>query len=268
MINTPQLASQIGNKIYQNLGSQKATEFIAFASRNWPGLQSMKFDVSSDPELKRVVFEDKTWTVPKSMFWSHLHRMTLGYHKFILRKYSYPEFCEIETSDVVLDCGSFIGGFASAVAEKAAYVIAVEPSPINFKAAYQNLKELKNVQLLQCGLWNSSGTLDFHISETAIDDGILEPDHGEIVRTVNVQTLTISELARTNNIPSFDFQKIEAEGVELEILNGGGDVLANKIAVDCAPERGGNSPEQDVKSLLHQHGFETRKKGVVIFGRR
>lgn len=268
MTNVPQLASQIGNKIFQNLGSKKASEFIAFASRNWPGLQKIKFDVDPDPDLKRIVFEDKTWTVPKNMFWSHLHRMTLGYHGFILGKYSCPDFCEIEAGDVVLDCGSFIGGLASAAADKAACVIAVEPSPINFKAAYQNLKDLQNVTLLQCGLWNSSGMQNFNISETAIDDGLLEPDHGKIVRTVSIQTQTISELARSNNIPVFDFQKIEAEGVELEILKGEGGLLANKIAVDCAPERGGESPEEAVKDLLHQYGFETCKKGVVIFGRR
>lgn len=268
MTNAPQMAARMGNQIYLNFGSQKAGEFIAFASGSWPGLQNMRFDTDPDPDLKRVVFDDKTWVVPKSIFWSHLHRMTLGYHDFILGKYSFPEFCEIEAGDVVLDCGSFIGGLASSAAGKASRVIAVEPSPINYKAANRNLNGLGNVTLLQCGLWNACGTQQFNISETAIDDGLLVPDKGEIVRTVTVQTQTVAALARSNDITVFDFQKIEAEGVELEILLGEGGLLADKIAVDCAPERNGESPGEEVTALLQQHGFETRKKGIVVFGRR
>lgn len=268
MTNAGQMAAQMGRQIYESFGSQKAADFIAFASQSWSGLQAMRFETDPDTDLKRVVFEHRTWTVPQSIFWSHLHRMTLGYHGFILGKYSCPEFCEIEDGDVVLDCGSFIGGLASAAAGKAGRVIAVEPSPINYKAAHQNLKDLQNVTLLQCGLWNASGAQDFNISETAIDDGFLVPDKGEIVRTVSIRTLTVADLARSNDVAAFDFQKIEAEGVELEILQGEGGLLANKIAVDCAPERDGDSPAEDVIALLHLHGFETRQKGIVVFGRR
>lgn len=262
------MAAQIGNQIYRVLGSTKAIEFIEFASQSWPGLQKMGFEADPDAELLRVRFDDRTWIVPKSIFWSHLHRMALGYHRFILGKYSCPDFCEIETGDVVLDCGSFIGGLASAASAKAGRVIALEPSPVNYKAASRNLQGLENVTLLQCGLWSVSGTQKFNISETAIDDGFLEPDKGEIVRTVSVEALTVADLAQSNGISAFDFQKIEAEGVELEILRGEGGLLANKIAVDCAPERDGESPAEEVTALLGQHGYETRQKGVVVFGRR
>lgn len=234
---------------------------MEFAAANWP--EHLPFTTKTDdktPKLKQVAFSDRTWTIPASTYWSHLHRMSLGYHAFILGKYSMPGFCEVEEGDIVLDCGSFIGGFASACESKTGKAIAVEPSPVNSAAASANLAGHSNVSLVQSALWNECAPLTFNISETAIDDGLLEPDHGSTVERVQVEAITVAELARRQDIERFDFMKIEAEGVELEILNGEGGLNCNKIAIDCSPERGGESPEAEVIALLHRYGFETRTK--------
>ncbi|MCR4268817.1 FkbM family methyltransferase [Nitratireductor sp. ZSWI3] len=263
------LSNAIGMQINEKLGSEKASEFIEFAASRWADHHPFLIQPHDlDARLKTVVFNELTWTIPRNTYWSHLHRMALGYHAFMLRKYSLPGFCEVKEGDTVLDCGSFIGGFASACAGRADRVIAVEPSPVNSAAAAANLARSSNVTLARCALWNACTVLPFHISETAIDDGILDPDHGAPVETVEVEAITIAELARRHGIDRFDFMKVEAEGVELEILTGEGGLDCDRIAIDCAPERGGASPDAEVMALLNAHGFETQKRGIVVFGRR
>ena len=68
-------------------------------------------------------------------------------------------------------------------------------------------------------------------------------------------------------IKEIDFLKVEAEGAELEVLQGLGDKIryVNKISVDGGPERYGKPTFKDVNSFLRSKGFQTNVIRYQVF---
>jgi tRNA G46 methylase TrmB len=73
---------------------------------------------------------------------------------------------QLRPGDVVVDCGAYIGEFTLYAAEAvgpAGKVIAFEPDPENMKALKANiaLNRLKNVTVMEKGLWSRDGVMQF-----------------------------------------------------------------------------------------------------------
>jgi hypothetical protein len=79
--------------------------------------------------------------------------------------------------------------------------------------------------------------------------------------------LSLADYAAEQGIEGFDFVKIEAEGVELEVFEGLGDMRPARLAIDVSPERDGQSPAGEFRTLLEPLGYEVRQRGQVMFAR-
>ncbi|TRD13685.1 FkbM family methyltransferase [Palleronia caenipelagi] len=191
-----------------------------------------------------------------------------GYLRWLHRKYTLPGFVEITPGDRVLDCGAYVGGFAAAALQAGAGCVdCIEPAPDTSQALVQNLASWPNARCHQMGLYSADGEKELNLSASAVEHSFLTPDVGATGNSVQVRIARLDTLARELRT-AFDFVKIEAEGVEAEIVTGLGALRPSKIAIDVSPERDGKSPFAVISRHLAGLGYETRLRGAVLFARR
>jgi FkbM family methyltransferase len=184
----------------------------------------------------------------------------IGTFEHLWRKYSYEGF-SLMPGDTVIDVGSFIGSFAvSAVQNGADRVIAVEPAPANQRCLRANvsihLTQPDRVEVLAAAVSNFDGVGQINLSSTGADNSLLEPDEGSLKESVEVELVTLKRIFELHDVdPVKTFLKVEAEGAEVEALEGLGDLRPHKIVVDVSPERDGEEPREQIASILKDMGY-------------
>lgn len=197
-----------------------------------------------------------------------VHMMSVNIIEWLKQKYQYPGFVEVENGDIVIDCGSFVGGFSLSAADRARQIYAFEPSPMNFTALTLNTRDMPNIEPIQMGLYNKTTSMSMNMSSTRVDDSLLSPDNDEGTgRTTQISLTTLDEWAAEKSIESIDFVKLEAEGVENEVLEGIRKVRVRKFAVDCSPERDGQSNLNEIRGVLESRGYETQAYRFWLYAR-
>ncbi len=191
-----------------------------------------------------------------------------GYRRWLERKYTLPGFCEVEAGERVVDCGAYIGGFGLNALGMASHVHFFEPDPQNYACLSQNISHAKGATAHQVGLHRQTGILRFNRSASSVEHSFLTPDDGEPVGSIDVNTIRLEDFAKNEGIDGIEFLKIEAEGVEIEVFEGAGDLPIQKIAVDVSPERDGESPRGYFEKTLTNRGYEVRVRQNVLFARR
>ncbi len=199
-----------------------------------------------------------------SVKYSHI---VFGYRNWLEHKYALPGFVEVEKGDVVIDCGAFVGGFSLAAVQRAGAVHAFEPAPQNAICLRRNLQAFPQAIICQMGLFNESRQLTLNMSSSSVEHSLLTPDDGEAVSRLEIEVIRLDDYLKREGIGGIDFLKIEAEGVELEVFEGLGDLRPRKIAIDVSPEREGESPADEFKARLGALGYEMRQRGHVLFAR-
>jgi len=151
---------------------------------------------------------------------------------FMLTQYLYDggnREVVVEPGDVVLDVGGCWGDTALYFAHLvgvAGRVYTFEFDPENLAVLRTNLElnsELgARVEIVQKAVWERSGeTLHFHAAGrcTRLTDG------GPSEDTQRVPTVTLDEFVAQAGLERLDFVKMDVEGAELQILNGGIETL-------------------------------------------
>jgi len=179
--------------------------------------------------------------------------------------YSLDGFAEIEVGDTVFDVGAYIGSFSRVAAQRARRVIAIEPNALMYDTLDKNLSSLSHVEIVPMACWHESGSARLNLSITPFENSLLDVDVQSTAtqKQVEVELTTVCDIAREHGISRIDFLKIEAEGVEPEILRGAlepGGVEVGTLAINCGPERNGKTPTEDVLQILDAHGYEHRVK--------
>lgn len=186
----------------------------------------------------------------------------------VLRKYTYPDFVEVESGDIVVDVGAFIGEFSRAAGEIGERIVAIEPDDRNAAALRQNLKHLSESSVVQKAAWNETGKHSFQVAGDPSEGSILDVDDDGVTEVVTLETTRIDDLADEVGLERIDMLKVEAEGAEPEVLEGVGELDVPKIAVECAPERDGKPPVSDVTAWLKQREYSVRTQSNIVFGRQ
>lgn len=187
-----------------------------------------------------------------------LYNLNKGFHYHLYLKYTDSKIKILE-SDVVIDCGAFVGGFSVAASLAGSkHVYCIEPSKFNFKCLQLNLalKEIRNSTALNIALGDKVGNATLNLSSSGCDNSLLEPDEGSLGKTENVKLDTLANLINKYDIdPNQLFLKVEAEGFEPEILEGLANYRPRVIVVDVTPERNGESPRNSIVELLTGYGY-------------
>jgi FkbM family methyltransferase len=220
-----------------------------------------------DKDFLRWAHGRDTWAYPasteKMIFFGFLTAVDPA--RWLGAKYTLPGFVEIEMGDLVIDCGSFVGGFTRAALRAGASVIAVEPSRVNRRCLEENLKGCQ-VDIRPVGLGPVRGKATFRESSTGVDSTFGRLDEGIPTGAYPVDIVTVDELCRSaGTCPAL--LKVEAEGMEDKILSGMAEFRPAKVAVDASPE-GGSDNRATIARRLRYLGYTVRTDLNMIYGRR
>lgn len=121
----------------------------------------------------------------------------------------------IPIGGMVIDVGAFIGDHTIAYLNKVrenGMVYAFEPYINAFECLKFNLKNYKNLNAFNYALGNSEDYISMEIVET--NDGMNFIKQGNDIRITRLDTIS-------QNFTKLDFIKIDCEGYELDVLQGG-----------------------------------------------
>jgi len=158
--------------------------------------------------------------------------------------------------DTVLEVGGFTGVSTRIAAERGSEVYVLEPSPRNRRCLERNVRG-DTVTVLPYAAGEADTTTTFNIGTMASKDSLGAPKRGSSGQSVEVEVRTIESICAELGIDQIDFLKLDAEGLEPEVLRGIGDVEVTKMVVSGSAERDGEFTAPDVISLLESEGYET-----------
>jgi FkbM family methyltransferase len=133
--------------------------------------------------------------------------------------------------ETVIDVGGCFGEFtlfASKCVGPTGRVIMLEPDQENLSRAKQLFAlngSPANIEIETCGLWNHSGKLRFQTGlggeSAVISDGItIDRSDAAAEKIVEIDVLSLPDLAKKHRLERLDFVKMDVEGAELEIIAG------------------------------------------------
>ena len=161
------------------------------------------------------------------------------------------------SQDIIIDCGANYGDlyiYFSDKIKKSNY-IAFEPGPVEFKCLQNSMP---NSRIYNLALSDSDGELDFYLCSKTGDSSLIEPK--TYTEVIKVDVRSMDSFLPDLNIDKCKLFKIEAEGLEPEILNGSRDFIkiCEYIAIDGGRERGVNAEAtlHKASNFLLRNGFE------------
>jgi len=201
-------------------------------------LRSLILPILRKFDITIVIFHDLTKRFFFLKLWSHKGYWFYGserepneikiFKKLIFNSYK------------VLEVGAHIGYLTQlfeVLVSKNGQVFVVEPSPINLKFLKKNIR--KNTFILPLALSNKLGNEKFFIDSFGGFTNSLRKDFtfyknkelketqftkDTTVKCINIEVSTIDEICNKHNFYP-DFIKIDVEGVELDVLRGGKEIL-------------------------------------------
>lgn len=251
--------------IAAQLEEEKCLELYSAISACAPSLSTTFFTL----EGEIAIAEQQGYGIafPRPVPMVKMSHIIFGYEQWLKHKYCLPGFVEVEENDIVIDCGAYVGGFSMSAARIGAEVHAFEPDARNAACANYNLGRFPKAKVEICGLYRTSGQMNLNISSSSVEHSFIQPDDGSIIGSRSVPVISLYDYAKKSHISRFDFAKIEAEGVELEVFEGLADMRPRKLAIDVSPERDGESPAVEFRTLLEKLNYEVRQRGHVMFAR-
>ena len=140
----------------------------------------------------------------------------------------------VESGDIVIDAGSWIGDFAAYSSVRGATTYAFEPSSEIFKYLEQTARLNKNIIPIKKGLSTENTNAIFINSEDTSSGKFVNDSDSKIEDSSSVETVRLDDFVHENNLPRVDFIKSDIEGFERHMLAGAQGVLrefAPKLAL-------------------------------------
>jgi len=168
----------------------------------------------------------------------------------------------VDSNDVVYDIGSHFGWWTLWFSVAAKFVVAFEPSPVNFQFLHRNIEanHRTNVELHQVAASNSRGSISF------VEDGSCSHValSSSATDSVQVKTEQIDSFAGTHR-PSL--VKIDVEGHASKVLEGMADTL-EQIRPRLWMEIHDPTEESGVRGILSQHTYKITKQARRSYPKR
>jgi FkbM family methyltransferase len=171
------------------------------------------------------------------------------------------EWFQVAQDDIVVDVGAHIGRYTLMAAASAARVIAIEPEPSNFVLLERNvnLNRCSNVSLIRLAMTDRPRQVRLALappdntgtSRILPDPDIASKDSGN-EGEVAVLGETLDNLVKALRLTRIDWLKIDAEGHETHVLEGGGSSLdiARRLIVEVTERT-----SEACRCLAAKHGF-------------
>jgi FkbM family methyltransferase len=225
-------------------------------------VRSGDFFVLSTGEKRIAIVSIGRWSRYRHGIDAQLRRLADRYGALALAK-------DLE-GGVVIDVGANIGEFALYCDALGARVIAIEADPRNFEALKWNAKGT-GVAPINVALWKCETQLTFFSSPARADSSLIEPE--DVEDSFKIRARTLDQIVLEAGANDVALLKIDAEGAEPEVLQGGTEALRRTryVSVDCGPERRGERTVSECRAILERQGFTVRMAHAgsdVILGER
>jgi len=137
---------------------------------------------------------------------------------------------QVESGDIVFDCGANLGLFSAIVANRASKVFAFEPIPNSIALLKQTQRLYKNINICNVAVSDTIGKVQMVSEESLGQNRIVRSTLDLSANLIDVASTTIDDFVRENNIERVDFIKADIEGAERKLLKG-----AKKVLKEFAP---------------------------------
>lgn len=182
-------------------------------------------------------------------------------------RYVYEKITSSNTKNPILfDIGANIGKYTKEMCRiwgDCVQIHAFEPSRYTFELLEKNVKEYPNVKVNNVGCSSTPGKRMMYTDAdgsgmTSIYQRRVDHYNIHMDRQVPAEFVTIDDYCEHNNISHINFMKIDVEGHELSVLQGGEEILNNRNIDFIQFEFGGTDIDsrtffQDFWYLLHDN---------------
>ena len=199
-------------------------------------------------------------------------------------RYFYMGMFEVETiwffkkllrPDLILfDIGANIGIFSLIAAKKLnnnGKIYAFEPSDRVYNQFEENIKlnSFNNIFLYKVGMSDKAGSLEFHVCADDAYNSLGSVPLREILYTTEIQVSSIDEFCKENDITRIDVLKIDTEGAESSVIEGGKNMLKGDNAPIIFSEYNRHVQSignlMKIESLLREYGYELYELWFGLF---
>jgi FkbM family methyltransferase len=187
-------------------------------------------------------------------------------------RYKTDQLLNGETPKTLIDIGSNIGEFSYFAWQKYLPNIDIfcfDPDPIAIKCIQNNLLDC-DFNHYPIALSNTNGESTFWLKPESADSSLHKSSSEPI--EFKVKTKTLDEVFSQVNFSRPALLKMDAEGHEPEVLEGGRKTLerVDFVTIDGGMERYGNSTSSEVARILYDFGFTQVciSSNHIVTGRR
>ncbi len=183
-------------------------------------------------KIQRKFNPNKFKKIQSGFLKGKLWKIAIPDSRYIIGNYE-PElakiiFNEIQLGKQFVDIGANAGYFSLLASENSTKkVISIEPIPqnIQFLKEHIEINRIENIEILPIAISDKIGEIEFSNSDnlsanTYKKESVMFKGEG-----IKVQTITLQELAKRNSLDANCFIKIDVEGAEFDVLEGGKEFL-------------------------------------------
>jgi FkbM family methyltransferase len=176
------------------------------------------------------------------------------YEKFEIEALKDYVFSHLNKNSNCLDIGANIGNHSCTFANFFAKVYAFEPNP-PIRYVLQANTYGKNIEVIDCGLSNSEGTAFFKQNFTNLGASRIVKTTCDSDFLINIKTL--DNIVKERDIKDVSFVKIDVEGHEAEVLQGGEYFFTEQKPIIALEAFFLSHPEkaEEVLSTLQSFGY-------------
>lgn len=180
----------------------------------------------------------------------------------------------LKKGNVVIDAGAGYGVQTIVASKKVrnnGRVIAIEPSEDNLLCLNKNieLNKLKNVTVIQKGLWSKKDKLKFYLKPSPESHSLVTRKN-DVIKTIEIEVDTLDNILKDLKIDKVDFIKMDIEGAEIKALKGMKETLrSNNIKMSIASYHivDGQPTYKTIIPMMKKIGFDSYfKDGILYFG--
>jgi len=226
--------------------------------KNWHTFPGVYLKLTKN---ETVIFETKKGTKMKIRV-NSTDLMAL-INVWAVEEYSNEEF-KINNSNTIIDIGGHIGLFSLYIAEKykSVKIFTFEPIEENYDLLKENIKinNFNNIYPKNIAVSNNNSNITIFLSDDQSGHGMYK----KTSKTRNIKSITLEEIFQENKLIKCDLLKIDAEGVEFEILENINKNMFEKIENIILEyhifEKNSNERLENIIKKLEMNSFEITKK--------
>uniref|UniRef100_A0A7C3SLD3 FkbM family methyltransferase n=1 Tax=Thermofilum pendens TaxID=2269 RepID=A0A7C3SLD3_THEPE len=153
-------------------------------------------------------------------------------HVFFLK--DYERLKGFRPEGVVVDVGAYLGFYSIRASRSSEIVVAVEANPLACRYLEVNLKlnSARNVKPLCSALDRVGGIRTFYVANRMINSSFLldyVEDFSRLKVALRVPALTLKQLLEQLGMGEVDLLKVDVEGAEEEVLEGGRELFEQGV---------------------------------------